>query len=80
MNKSDLEYYSEQLTQAIDKLATLASFDESTKCIEWKDGKEIHLNKFEVIRETVKEVIDELEVIEIACFTELEDELQQGNK
>ena len=72
MNKSDLEYYSEQLIQAIDKLATLASFDESTKCIEWKDGKEIHLNKFEVIRETVKEVIDELEVIEIACFTELE--------
>ena len=72
MNKSDLEYYQKQLTQAIDKLATLADFDESTKCIEWKDGKEIHLNKFEVIRETVKEVIDELEVIEIACFTELE--------
>lgn len=72
MNKSDLEYYGEQLKQAIDKLATLADFDESTKCIEWKDGKEIHLNKYEVIRETVKEVIDELEVIEIACFTELE--------
>lgn len=72
MNKSDLEYYHKQLTQAIDLLATLANFDESTKFIEWQDGKEIHLNKFEVIRETVKEVIDELEVIEIACFTELE--------
>lgn len=72
MNKSDLEYYHKQLTQAIDKLATLADFDESTKCIEWKDGKEIHLNKYEVVRNTVKEVIDELEVIEIACFTELE--------
>jgi len=68
MNKSDLEYYHKQLTQAIDKLATLASFDESTKCIEWNDGKEIHLNKYEVVRNTVKEVIDELEVIEIACF------------
>lgn len=78
MNKSDLEYYHEQLKQSIDKLATLADFDESTKCIEWKDGKEIHLNKFEVIRETVKEVIDELEVIELVYFTELEDELQQG--
>ena len=78
MNKSDLEYYQKQLTQAIDNLATLASFDESTKFIEWNDGKEIHLNKFEVIRETVKEVIDILEVIEIAYFTELEDELQQG--
>lgn len=78
MNTSDLGYYHKQLTQAIDKLATLADFDESTKCIEWKDGKEIHLNNFEVIRETVKEVIDELEVIEIACFIELEDELQQG--
>ena len=71
MNKSDLEYYQKQLTQAIDLLATLASFDESTKCIEWKDGKEIHLNKYEVVRNTVKEVIDELEVIELACFTEL---------
>lgn len=80
MNTSDLEYYQKQLTQAIDKLATLADFDESTKCIEWKDGKEIHLNKFEVIRETVKEVIDDLEVIEIACFTELEDELQQRSE
>lgn len=78
MNKSDLEYYGEQLKQAIDKLATLADFDESTKCIEWKDGKEIHLNKYEVIRETVKEVIDELEEIELVYFTELEDELQQG--
>ena len=74
----NLEYYGEQLIQAIDKLATLASFDESTKCIEWKDGKEIHLNKFEVIRETVKEVIEELEEIELVYFTELEDELQQG--
>lgn len=73
----NLEYYHQQLTQAIDKLATLADFDESTKCIEWKDGKEIHLNKFEVIRETVKEVIDELEEIELVYFTELEDELQQ---
>lgn len=72
MNKSDLEYYGEQLKQAIDKLATLADFDESTKCIEWKDGKEIHLNKYEVIRETVKEVIDELEVIELVYFIELE--------
>ena len=72
MNKSDLEYYHKQLTQAIDKLATLASFDESTKCIEWKDGKEIHLNKYEVIRETVKEVIDELEVIELVYFIESE--------
>ena len=72
MNKSDLEYYRKQLTQAIDKLGTLASFDESTKFIEWKNGKEIHLNKYEVVRNTVKEVIDELEVIEIACFTELE--------
>ena len=80
MNKSDLEYYQKQLTQAIDKLATLADFDESTKCIEWKDGKEIHLNKFEVIRETVKEVIDELEVIELVYFTELEDELQQRSE
>ena len=80
MNKSDLEYYQKQLTQGIDKLATLASFDESTKCIEWKDGKEIHLNKFEVIRETVKEVIDELEEIELVYFTELEDELQQRSE
>ena len=78
MNKSDLEYYQKQLTQAIDKLATLANFDESTKFIEWQDGKEIHLNKYEVIRETVKEVIDELEEIELVYFTELEDELQQG--
>lgn len=68
----NLEYYHQQLTQAIDKLATLANFDESTKCIEWKDGKEIHLNKYEVIRETVKEVIDELEEIELVYFTELE--------
>lgn len=80
MNTSDLEYYQKQLTQAIDKLATLADFDESTKFIEWKDGKEIHLNKFEVIRETVKEVIDELEVIELVYFTELEDELQQRSE
>ena len=80
MNKSDLEYYGEQLKQAIDKLATLADFDESTKCIEWKDGKEIHLNKYEVIRETVKEVIDELEEIELVYFTELEDELQQRSE
>lgn len=72
MNKSDLEYYGEQLKQAIDKLGTLASFDESTKYIEWKDGKEIHLNKYEVIRETVKEVIDELEVIELVYFIESE--------
>ena len=76
----NLEYYHQQLTQAIDKLATLANFDESTKCIEWKDGKEIHLNKFEVIRETVKEVIDELEEIELVYFTELEDELQQRSE
>lgn len=76
----NLEYYHQQLTQAIDKLATLAGFDESTKCIEWKDGKEIHLNKFEVIRETVKEVIDELEEIELVYFTELEDELQQRSE
>ncbi|MCJ0566935.1 hypothetical protein [Enterococcus cecorum] len=76
----NLEYYHQQLTQAIDKLATLADFDESTKCIEWKDGKEIHLNKFEVIRETVKEVIDELEEIELVYFTELEDELQQRSE
>ena len=72
MNESDLEYYHKQLTQAIDKLAILADFDESTKCIEWKDGKEIHLNKYEVIRETVKEVIDELEVIELVYFIESE--------
>lgn len=80
MNTSDLGYYHKQLTQAIDKLATLADFDESTKCIEWKDGKEIHLNNFEVIRETVKEVIDELEEIELVYFTELEDELQQRSE
>lgn len=80
VNKSDLEYYQKQLTQAIDKLATLADFDESTKFIEWNDGKEIHLNKYEVVRNTVKEVIDILEVIEIACFTELEDELQQRSE
>ena len=72
MNKSDLEYYHKQLTQAIDKLATLANFDESTKCIEWKDGKEIYLNKYEVVRNTVKEVIDELEVIELVYFIESE--------
>ena len=35
-------------------------------------AKEIHLNKYEVVKNTVKEVIDELEAIEIACFTELE--------
>ncbi len=78
MNKSNLEYYHKQLTQAIDKLGTLANFDESTKCIEWKDGKEIHLNKYEVVRNTVKEVIEELEENELVYFTELEDELQQG--
>lgn len=72
MNKSDLEYYQKQLTQAIDKLATLADFDESTKFIEWQDGKEIHLNKYDFVRETVKEVIDELEVIELVYFIESE--------
>lgn len=72
MNTSDLEYYHEQLTQAIDKLATLASFDESTKFIEIKDGKEIHLNKYDFVRETVKEVIEELEVIELVYFIESE--------
>ena len=76
----NLEYSHQQLTQAIDKLATLANFDESTKCIEWKDGKEIHLNKYEVVRNTVKEVIDELEEIELVYFTELEDELQQRSE
>ena len=80
MNKSDLEYYQKQLTQAIDKLATLANFDESTKFIEWNDGKEIHLNKYDFVRETVKEVIDELEEIELVYFTELEDELQQRSE
>lgn len=80
MNKSDLEYYQKQLTQAIDKLATLADFDESTKFIEWKDGKEIHLNKYDFVWETVKEVIDELEEIELVYFTELEDELQQRSE
>ncbi|XBG81835.1 hypothetical protein V4S33_00100 [Enterococcus cecorum] len=80
MNKSDLEYYQKQLTQAIDLLATLANFDESTKFIEWQDGKEIHLNKYEVVRNTVKEVIDELEEIELVYFTELEDELQQRSE
>ena len=72
MNTSDLEYYHKQLTQAIDKLATLASFDESTRIIEWQDGKEVDIDKYEFLQATVKEVIEELEVIEIACFTELE--------
>ncbi|CAI3341633.1 hypothetical protein ACNGFG_08660 [Campylobacter coli] len=72
MNKSDLEYYHEQLKQSIDKLATLASFDESTRIIEWQDGKEVDIDKYEFLQATVKEVIEELEVIEIACFTELE--------
>ena len=72
MNKSDLEYYHEQLKQSIDKLATLASFDESTRIIEWQDGKEVDIDKYEFLQATVKEVIEELEEIEIACFTELE--------
>ena len=78
MNKSNLEYYHKQLTQAIDKLATLADFDESTKFIEWQDGKEIDIDKYEFLQATVKEVIDELEENELVYFTELEDELQQG--
>ncbi len=78
MNKSNLEYYHKQLTQAIDKLATLANFDESTKFIEWQDGKEIDIDKYEFLQATVKEVIDELEENELVYFTELEDELQQG--
>ena len=74
----NLEYYHQQLTQAIDKLATLASFDESTRIIEWQDGKEIDIDKYEFLQATVKEVIDELEEIELVYFNELEDELQQG--
>ncbi len=80
MNKSDLEYYQKQLTQAIDKLATLADFDESTRIIEWKNGKEVDIDKYEFLQATVKEVIDELEEIELVYFTELEDELQQRSE
>ncbi len=80
MNTSDLEYYQKQLTQAIDKLATLADFDESTRIIEWKNGKEVDIDKYEFLQATVKEVIDELEEIELVYFTELEDELQQRSE
>ncbi|OUZ18954.1 hypothetical protein [Enterococcus cecorum] len=71
MDKILIEQYQKQMTKNLDKLALLADFDESTKFIEIKDGKEIYLDKYEEVRKIVKEIIEELEEIELFFFKEL---------
>ena len=71
MDKILIEQYQKQMTKNLDKLALLADFDESTKFIEIKDGKEIYLDKYEEVRKIAKEIIEELEEIELFFFEEL---------
>lgn len=71
MDKLLIEQYKKQMTRNLDKLALLADFDESTKFIEIKDGKEIYLDKYEEVRKIANEVINELEEIELFFFEEL---------
>ncbi|MFU2124140.1 hypothetical protein ACLRAD_11335 [Gallibacterium anatis] len=71
MDKLLIEQYQKQMTRNLDKLALLADFDESTKFIEIKDGKEIYLDKYEEVRKIANEVINELEEIELFFFEEL---------
>lgn len=71
MDKILIEQYQKQMTRNLDKLALLVDFDESTKFIEKKDGKEIYLDKYEEVRKIANEVINELEEIELFFFKEL---------
>lgn len=71
MDKLLIEQYQKQMTRNLDKLAFLADFDESTKFIEIKDGKEIYLDKYEEVRKIAREIIDELEEIELFFFEEI---------
>lgn len=71
MDKLFIEQYQKQMTRNLDKLALLADFDESTKFIEIKDGKEIYLDKYEEVRKIANEVINELEEIELFFFEEI---------
>lgn len=71
MDKILIEQYQKQMTRNLDKLAFLADFDESTKFIEIKDGQEIYLDKYEEVRKIAKEIIEELEEIELFFFEEL---------
>lgn len=71
MDKILIEQYQKQMTRNLDKLALLADFDESTKFIEIKDGKEIYLDKYEEVRKIAREIIDELEEIELFFFEEI---------
>lgn len=71
MDKILIEQYQKQMTRNLDKLALLVDFDESTKFIEIKDGKEIYLDKYEEVRKIAREIIDELEEIELFFFEEI---------
>ena len=71
MDKLLIEQYQKQMTRNLDKLALLVDFDESTKFIEIKDGKEIYLDKYEEVRKIAKEIIEELEEIELFFFEEI---------
>lgn len=71
MDKILIEQYQKQMTRNLDKLALLVDFDESTKFIEIKDGKEIYLDKYEEVRKIANEVINELEEIELFFFEEI---------
>lgn len=80
MDKLLIEQYQKQMTRNLDKLALLVDFDESTKFIEIKDGKEIYLDKYEEVRKIANEVINELEEIELFFFEEILSEVNWSDE